>query len=726
MKLPGGVARMARAVTAGVAGAVGTLVQDAANGYASARAPHSRSVTGGLTAFDRMYGLLGKPPPVDIGGYAELYVNHPTVRAVIELLARLTSTVTYQVLQGDTPVPDHPLAQLLRRPNSHIGGRRFWCQFWSWVYLAGESYVVFERDNPVDHAFVPRGDWLPNTMWVVPPNYMRPVVADVGYIDHVLYYPPSRPDYQMVIPNSDCAAYLMFNPLPYEGLRGLSPLRALWLSITTDEAARESNRMIFSNGQRPDAVISSKQFLQTDEQRRIFRESLQDLAGGDQRHSTLAIPAEVTLQKWSFSPADMEFADLLNVTAYEVCRVYHVPPTQVGLMDRAIQRNVESQEEELWKHGILPVIAGGADVLNTVLAPQFGDDLTIKPDTRGVEALRADAKYEADAVSVWVHAGFDRSWAAQRVTGDEIPPEAIAPNLPSGAGAAAPIADEEPEKAAGETVRKSGDDVSDADARRHMRRGIAQVVGQRSDGIHQALTAQCDAVLAALDALFPSDTKSLVRWQKKDAEQSADAILNLTWSQTAGDVMTAPVAATLELALLNGEARTVAKFNLSVQVGRVSPEAQAWMAETAAADVTHINETTRQAIRENLAAGLSEGEGLPDLRQRVKDAFGVGDDGQVSDVRSRMIARTEATTAYNHGADQAVQRAGLNKMWLSALLPTTRDDHADLDGVVVPPNGTWNLGGYQVSYPGQATLPAGERINCRCGIRPTTKGVTHG
>ena len=49
--------------------------------------------------------------------------------------------------------------------------------------------------------------------------------------------------------------------------------------------------------------------------------------------------------------------------------------------------------------------------------------------------------------------------------------------------------------------------------------------------------------------------------------------------------------------------------------------------------------------------------------------------------------------------------------WLSIRGNTTRESHAELDGVVVPHGGRFNLGGVMIKYPGDIALPAKDRCN---------------
>lgn len=165
-------------------------------------------------------------------------------------------------------------------------------------------------------------------------------------------------------------------------------------------------------------------------------------------------------------------------------------------------------------------------------------------------------------------------------------------------------------------------------------------------------------------------------------------------------------------------------------------EIEAWKAikaEIGAADnYTPVAGTLKELIATNqnkaikdiwtqVNAGLINGEGITDIAKRIKTVMGGVYDGKVfGDLyKALRIAHTEGHRAQNMAeiarAHEA-QAAGVNvlKMWDATLDDAVRPEHAVLDGVRVPLDGTWNMAGYKVSHPGDPSLPASLVINCRC------------
>lgn len=97
--------------------------------------------------------------------------------------------------------------------------------------------------------------------------------------------------------------------------------------------------------------------------------------------------------------------------------------------------------------------------------------------------------------------------------------------------------------------------------------------------------------------------------------------------------------------------------------------------------------------------------------------------------RGERIARTETIKALNagrqEGLDQLVDTGRLDadqieKVWDSTGDARTRPTHAAADGQKIGNDGAFEVGGYQMRYPGDTSLgaPAGEVVHCRCYLAP--------
>lgn len=122
-------------------------------------------------------------------------------------------------------------------------------------------------------------------------------------------------------------------------------------------------------------------------------------------------------------------------------------------------------------------------------------------------------------------------------------------------------------------------------------------------------------------------------------------------------------------------------------------------------------------VRTGIAAGLDAGESIPDIAARVRDAV------DVTEPRSRVIARTESHGARNTVNAASVRRAasafgGSNafaRRWQAANDERTRETHRDADGQTVALNEPFTVGRASLDFPGDPSGPPEEVINCVVG-----------
>lgn len=145
--------------------------------------------------------------------------------------------------------------------------------------------------------------------------------------------------------------------------------------------------------------------------------------------------------------------------------------------------------------------------------------------------------------------------------------------------------------------------------------------------------------------------------------------------------------------------------------------------------IVGITETTRRFIINQIASGQEDGLGTDAIARSISDRV----EG-ISRTRAHIISRTETHGAANYGANEAAKATGLKlrKEWVSVEDHRTRDfgqsdgdvdeyDHRGMNGQVVdmdqPFLMPWKKGDpLRIMHPGQAGMPPGATINCRCAV----------
>lgn len=109
-----------------------------------------------------------------------------------------------------------------------------------------------------------------------------------------------------------------------------------------------------------------------------------------------------------------------------------------------------------------------------------------------------------------------------------------------------------------------------------------------------------------------------------------------------------------------------------------------------------------QGARDQLVEGVQNGEGIRELKQRVRNS------AQFSNYRAQLVARSEVSHAMNQGSLAQMRQLGLPTMvktWLAINDSRTRPEHAEMDGQTASIDGDFSNG----ENPGDAP-------NCRCTI----------
>lgn len=120
-----------------------------------------------------------------------------------------------------------------------------------------------------------------------------------------------------------------------------------------------------------------------------------------------------------------------------------------------------------------------------------------------------------------------------------------------------------------------------------------------------------------------------------------------------------------------------------------------------------------------LAAGVTLGEGIPELTERVDQVLSLTDTERWPN-RAVVIARTEALGALNGSRQDAFTsfdeetEEDLERMWLSTIDSRTRPSHVLADGQRTGLTDPFMVGGSALLFPGDPSGPAAEVIQCRC------------
>lgn len=191
-------------------------------------------------------------------------------------------------------------------------------EFLAWsLLLHGDAFAIIQRQGP-------------NIIGLEP---VHPLSVTVHEVEERLVYTVVDSNETLVLDQDDM---LHIPGLGFDGKRGLSPLRyAARQTFGLALAAEEYSARFFSNGARPDYVITTENKMD-ETQQRLFRESwMARYAGLKNAH----IPALLTgggaeVKSLTLSPEEAQLMATRNFQATDVARIYGVPPHMIGITEK--------------------------------------------------------------------------------------------------------------------------------------------------------------------------------------------------------------------------------------------------------------------------------------------------------------------------------------------------------------------------------------------------------
>lgn len=149
-----------------------------------------------------------------------------------------------------------------------------------------------------------------------------------------------------------------------------------------------------------------------------------------------------------------------------------------------------------------------------------------------------------------------------------------------------------------------------------------------------------------------------------------------------------------------------------------------WVQTNLGLRITQVNEYTIELIQQLVTDSLDRGYSVSQMRAYLQRRL---NSPAFTRMRSLRIARTETTTAANHGAYVAAGESDLvlDKLWISVIDDRTRPvpgskenaNHRIQNGKTSPKDENFVMSdGTTMMFPGDPKAAADQVINCRCSV----------
>lgn len=607
-------------------------------------------------------------------------------------------------------INSHEIHTLIHRPNPDQTWDRMMKIVIMHLELAGEAFLYKIRDASG------------NVLELIPlqTQYVTKVIGD-GMIRSVDLRVGEK---TRNIPFEDI---VYFNyPSPFNIFDGQSPLLPVASRVETEKEASNYQAKFFQHNATPNAVLHTDQKLNK-EQKEFIKESWnQNFKGSDNYGKTALLEAGLEYKQLAVSQKEMDFIESMRFTREDILIAFGVTK---GILLSEDSNNADGKNSmtAFLQFKIEPLVKMIVETLNLQLVEvDFGEQYFLKNENVVPEDRKAIVGEIKDIVDIV----YTRNEARQMLGLDEVEGGDQLFNeftkLPLDVSANRKI-DPKAEKNKAMRIFKNRESLYNKmqlkeeifkrlskKQKKKSKSGEKQFLpmfepAQRDMFFELSLKrmdAQEKNVIDAINGFADERKKLLISRIEENLANKAleDDVIDEKEEVEAWNAFLTPImlSVALELGRSASNLLSDAPFELSPSVVL---NIQNHTLETAGYVVSTTNEALTQAIQ----AGISSGEGIDAITDRVAGVY-----DQFPDYRSATIARTETTFMNGISSVDAYKQNGVEaKEWITAFV-NSRQDHIDLDGEIVAIDSAFSDGSF---YPPKVDSP----YNCQCVVAPAIK-----
>lgn len=596
----------------------------------------------------------------EIGDGSRSSILVPLLAWLMRTYPEAPVTVHHKTPDGPERVPEHPLLDILERPNPYYSGDQLWAAKCLSYTIDGNAYFLKDRaesDGPVAYWYAPH--WL-----------IEPISEGDDFITYYRYRP--TPQTEIKVAPRD-VIHFRFGLDPTDPRKGYSPIKPMLREIWTDEEAARFSATMLRNLGVPGIVVSpapsaGNDYVPSQQELDATKAQLIARTTGDERGKPLIMSGPTNIAQFGFSPEQMDLSKLRGIPETRVAAAVGIPAAVVGFLTGLEMTKVGATMRELRELAVESVIiptkkTDAADLESQALG-DFVDDPTewiVGHDWTQVRVLQEDENARSERVTIQLQRSVIKRNEARRELGYPEDPDGDVYLQPINV---VEVRTGEPAPAPPPTTRarKAGaiDDVSDADRRlfRELSRARERVEGvwepalrEQFEGMGERAAAafrRIPAGILAAPALAGRGNGAAQAKAASDEEIAARVVEGMGIQAAVDEVgnqYTRYYAMTGELTY----GAVGARLGIELAFDLADPLARdVVLAGGKRMGLLDISGDAKAAIFRALRDARAEGEGADGMARRIRQYVPEGPYRHAgTEYRSRMIARTETKYAQN-------------------------------------------------------------------------------
>lgn len=341
------------------------------------------SATGPVVAYQTS-GRVAWSPRDSVSLTRSGFCGNPVGFRSVKLIAEAAAALPLVVQDAARRYDEHPLMELMRRPNAGQGRAELLEALYGQMLLSGDGYVEAvgsEGGLPVE-LHVLRSD----RMSVVPGADGWPVAYEYAVGGRKHHFDASG----MVTPVCHIR-----NFHPQDDHYGFSPMQAAAMAMDVHNAASRWSKALLDNAARPSGAIvyrgaEGQGKLSEDQYDRLVSEMESHHQGARNAGRPMLLEGGLDWKPMGFSPSDMEFQKTKESAAREIALAFGVPPMLIGVQGDATYANYQEAHRAFYRLTVLPLATRVTAALAEWLSGYLGEAVSLKPDLDQVPALAAE------------------------------------------------------------------------------------------------------------------------------------------------------------------------------------------------------------------------------------------------------------------------------------------------------------------------------------------------
>lgn len=284
-------------------------------------------------------------------------------------------------------IEDHPMYELLERPNPWETKVEFFQRTVQYLDLLGDSYWNVSQN----------GLRRPAELWILPSEAMKIIPSERDFISG---YELRKTGGGKVPFSVDEIVHLKY-PNPANPYYGMAPLQAAHLGVKIDKYQNVFQTKFYQNSALPPVILETEKGL-TPGNRDELRDHWHQLYGGENQGKTAVLDNGLKAKPLGINPKDLDWLASNRTTRDQILAIFGVPASKLGLVEDVNRASAVANDYTLAVNVVEPILKLIDAKLTLDIAKRFDPRLVVIHDS----TVPRDRTEEANTMRQRLDAGM--------------------------------------------------------------------------------------------------------------------------------------------------------------------------------------------------------------------------------------------------------------------------------------------------------------------------------